>query len=238
MTFPFYFCFLPFYFIRLQTEFRHFANRLSSLRETFSSSSGSSNILNRPRTVAYRGSSEIDHRQIDEIAQILVKSVQQRAAAGQDNSAVVDVRRHFRTKFGQSVADDLCDAADDAFDDRINFAHRNFDRPRASRLHIAPANREGFFQYLRAEMSKQIRVLTAFGRFFADLQTAMTAQMICQSRIYLVAADAFRARMNDISFGDDGDIGRSRADVNDRRSAFVTRRTPAPNAAAKPSSII
>ena len=84
------------------------------------------------------------NRQVREGAHILVDTLEQGSAAGEDDPAIVDVGGNLGAKFRKRVLDPQGDAANDALDDRINFDEGDLNGRGTSGGNVTAATLNGF----------------------------------------------------------------------------------------------
>ena len=91
-----------------------------SVRATRRSNNGSSNICESPRTIAKRGSSATRTAKVEFLRQVFAQTLEQRAAAGENYAAIVDVTGNFGRQISQRGTHFFGDLANDRLSDLID----------------------------------------------------------------------------------------------------------------------
>ena len=145
-----------------------------------------------------------------------VQSAQEGAAAGQHDAAVHDVGGQFGGRVFQRFFDGLDDGIDRVRDGLAHLLRRDDGLAGQARDEVAaPDLHEGL---LLQPVSRPDGDLAVLGHAVSDEQVEGRAGVGDDGLVYLVAGDADGARRGHGAEGDDGDLGRPAADVNDHRA--------------------
>ncbi len=153
------------------------------------------------------------HRHVRLVAQPLVEPVQERAAAGEDDPAVHDVRG----QLGRGLVERLLDRVDDLVDrilERVpDLLGGEDDRLRQAGDQVAAADLR---LHLLAHPPRRADLeLDLLGGLLADQQLVLALDVVDDRLVHLVAADAEALGDDDAAERDHGDLGRAAADVDD-----------------------
>src|SRR5215218_793600 len=156
------------------------------------------------------------------VAQPLVEALEQRAAAGEHDPAVHDVRG----QLGRRAVERLLDRVDD-LDERLleRGAHllgRQHDGLRQPGDEVAAADLS--LHLLLERVRGADLELDLLGGLLADQELVLLLDVVDDRLVELVAADADRLRDDDPAERDHGDLGRAAADVDDHVAGRLAHR--------------
>src|SRR5690606_25291122 len=153
-----------------------------------------------------------------------VEVAQQRAAAGQGDALVGDVR----AQFGRGLLEGDLDRGNDLVErigERLeDFVGRHREAARHALGQVAALDFD--LAHLGAGEGRADFLLDQFGRGFADQHAVVAADVIDDGFVELVAADPHRPLVDHAAQGDDGDLGGAAADVHHHGAAGVGHGQP------------
>src|SRR5207248_7199190 len=155
---------------------------------------------------------EVD-RHLGLVTQPLVEPGDERAAAGEDDAAIHDVRRELGRRLVERGLDRLDDLRDRLVERAADLFRGEDDRLRQAREHVPPAN---LGLQLLAQIPRGADLeLDLLRGLLTDQELVVALDVIDDRLVHLVAADAQRLRDDDPAERDDGDLGGAAADVDD-----------------------
>ena len=143
----------------------------------------------------------------------LVKAAHQTAAAGHDDAVVGNIGDQLGRGLFEHQVDFLHDALDGLFKGLEHFGGGNGDQLRQPRNEASALDLHGHF-LLGRENAADLH-LHLLGRALADEQVVLAAHILDDGLVELVARDLDGGRLDDAGEGDDRDVGRTAADVDD-----------------------
>ena len=153
------------------------------------------------------------HGHLRLVAEPLVEPLQQRAAAGEHDAAIHDVRGELGRRLVERRLDRVDDLRDRLVERAADLLGADDHRLREAGQHVAAADLG--LDLLGHRVRGADLELDLLGRLLADEQLVVLLDVVDDRLVHLVAADAERLRDDDPAERDDGDLGRAAADVDD-----------------------
>src|SRR5689334_4695550 len=153
------------------------------------------------------------HRHVRLVTEALVEPVQERAAAGQDDAAVHDVRTELRGRLVERGLDRVDDLGDGILEGMPYLFGAEDDGLGKPGDEVAPPDL-GLHLFSHAPRRADLE-LDLLGRVLPDEQFVLALEVRDDPLVHLVTADAKALADDDAAEGDDGDLGCAAADVDD-----------------------
>ena len=164
------------------------------------------------------------HGHLRLVPQPLVEALQQRAAAGEHDAAVHDVRGELRRRLVERRLDRVDDLGDRLVERATHLLGGDDDGLRQARQHVAAAHLG--LHLLGEPVAGADLELDLLGRLLADEELVLLLDVGDDRVVHLVAADAQRLRDDDAAERDHRDLGRAAADVDDHVPGRLADRQP------------
>src|SRR5215207_9663595 len=158
------------------------------------------------------------------VAQAVVEPLEERAAAGEHDAAVHDVRGQLRRRAVERFLDGVDDRLERLLERHPDLLAREDDRLRQPRDEVAAADL-GLHLLGERERGADLE-LDLLGCLLPDHQLVLALDVVDDGLVELVAADADRLRHHDAAERDHGNLARSAADVDDHVPCRLAHRQP------------
>ena len=153
-------------------------------------------------------------RHLGRLCDTPVEALEQRAATGQHDALVHDVRHQLRRRLLDRVLDGLHDLGDRGLDGLADLVRGDLHRARQAGQQVAAAERDALL-IVGAGVGRADGDLDVLGRSLADQQIELTTTVRDDVLVQLITADADAARDHDAAEADDSDLRGAATDVHD-----------------------